>query len=256
MKTATPDTMKFRRLQRRLGTSKAVTVGILELLWIATAKSAPQGDIGKFSNEEIAIECDYEGDPETLIGALVDCRWLDVHDDCRLVVHDWAEHAPTHVANNLKRWGKWFIVPKDSPKDIPLDSPKDAPIGSSFQAKPSQAIPGQAKPSQQLASGRAAAVDWLAIENPEEVAEVVSNANKLLKACRSLDKEFIFQTAWIGFCIDRGWLGDKIAAISGKDKPAAWLKSALRRECEDRGFTLAEALACVPAPPPVKEVVK
>ena len=37
VKSTAPESMKFRRLQRRLGTSKCQTVGMLELLWIATA---------------------------------------------------------------------------------------------------------------------------------------------------------------------------------------------------------------------------
>ena len=54
MKHVTPDLMKFKRLQRSLGESLRSTVGILELLWIATQKNAPAGDIGKFSDEEIS----------------------------------------------------------------------------------------------------------------------------------------------------------------------------------------------------------
>ena len=64
MKNNTPELMNFKRLQRRLGVNTAQLVGHLELLWIATAKNAPEGDIGRFSNEDIAIACYWEGDPD------------------------------------------------------------------------------------------------------------------------------------------------------------------------------------------------
>ncbi|MEO2014043.1 MAG: hypothetical protein ABGZ53_06695, partial [Fuerstiella sp.] len=64
MKHSTPDSMKFKTLQRQLGVSRVVTAGTLELLWIATLNNAKRGDIGRFPNEEIAIECDWAGDPD------------------------------------------------------------------------------------------------------------------------------------------------------------------------------------------------
>lgn len=90
MKSGTTELLKFVKLQRRLKESKRGVVGLLECLWLATAKNCPRGDIGRFSNEEIAILCDYEGDPDELVSAMIDCRWLDVDEDCRLIVHDWA----------------------------------------------------------------------------------------------------------------------------------------------------------------------
>ena len=110
MKHQTPESMKFRKLQRRLGATRRTTVGTLELLWIATQKNAPRGDIGRFSDEEIAIECEWEGDPALLVNSLVDCGWLDRCDDSRLVVHDWPEHAPSWVKRQLARHKKSFVT--------------------------------------------------------------------------------------------------------------------------------------------------
>ena len=67
MKANTPELMKFKRLQRRLSVSVAQLVGHLELLWISTAKNAPEGDIGRFSNEDIAIACCWESDPDFFV---------------------------------------------------------------------------------------------------------------------------------------------------------------------------------------------
>lgn len=110
MKHQTPESMKFRKLQRRLGVSRLVTVGTLELLWLATQKNAPQGDIGRFSDEELAVECEWEGDPSALVNALVECGWLDRCREHRLVVHDWEEHAPGWVKRQLARHKRSFVT--------------------------------------------------------------------------------------------------------------------------------------------------
>lgn len=102
MKHSTPESMKFKKLKRRLGLSTVVTVGTLELLWLATQKNAKRGDIGRFSNEEIAIECDWNGDPDELVEALIDAGWIDRCQVHRLVIHDWHEHCPTWITGNLK----------------------------------------------------------------------------------------------------------------------------------------------------------
>lgn len=127
MKPNTPELLKFKKLQRRLQVSVAQLVGHLELLWIATAKNAPRGDIGRFSNEDIAIACYWDGDPDELIHALVECRWLDVSESHRLVVHDWRDHAPTWVIGSLARHKKEICASEtDSPKEPAKEVPKEA----------------------------------------------------------------------------------------------------------------------------------
>lgn len=105
MKHSTPDGIKFKKLQRRLKLPRYATVGILESLWIATIKNAPAGDIGRFDNETIAIECDWDRDADELVDALVDCGWLDKCDKNRLVVHDWHDHAPYFVRGVVSKKG-------------------------------------------------------------------------------------------------------------------------------------------------------
>ena len=109
MKANTPELMKFKRLQRRLKVNVAELCGLLELLWISTAKNAPRGNIGKFTNEEIAIGCYWDGEPDEFVAALVECGWVDECEENRLVIHDWADHAPSWVVGNLKRHGKTVI---------------------------------------------------------------------------------------------------------------------------------------------------
>jgi hypothetical protein len=110
MKSSTPELMKFQKLQRRLKESRRGVIGLLEGLWLAVGKNCPRGDIGKFSNEEIAIMCDWENDADELVNALVECGWLDVCSVERLVVHDWDEHCPTYIKGNLHSRGQQVAI--------------------------------------------------------------------------------------------------------------------------------------------------
>jgi hypothetical protein len=159
MKANTPELMKFKRLQRKLGMSVAQVVGHLELLWSATAKNAPEGDIGRFENIDIAIACYWDGDADFFVEALVECGWLDASDEWRLLVHDWSQHAPSYVHGILKRHGRTF---RDSSAPLasrllgggaepPKEPPKEPPIGTSSKdtpTKPSLVKPSLAKPSE------------------------------------------------------------------------------------------------------------
>jgi len=131
VKASTPELLKFQKLMRRLKESRRGIIGLLEGLWLATAKNCPQGDIGRFSNEDIAIMVDWEGDADELVAALVECRWLDVCSEHRLLVHDWEDHCPTYIKGNLAKAEKEILTPtsvsQDTPKEPPKDSPKEPP---------------------------------------------------------------------------------------------------------------------------------
>ncbi|QDU58192.1 hypothetical protein [Aeoliella mucimassa] len=109
MKHITPTLTKFKRLARRLGLRDFEAAGVLELLWIATQNEARRGDIGRLSNEEIAIAIDWGRDENELVDALVETGWLDPHPEHRLVVHDWCEHAPRYVKGVVSRQGGFIV---------------------------------------------------------------------------------------------------------------------------------------------------
>jgi hypothetical protein len=112
MKREAPSNSKMKRLCRLLDIPLYHAVGMLELLWHTTAREAPCGDIGKLSNEDIALSLDYRGDENKLIDALVRTGWLDVSSEYRLLVHDWHEHADEAVKKRLTRSGRSFIRDK------------------------------------------------------------------------------------------------------------------------------------------------
>jgi hypothetical protein len=108
MKREAVGSTKMKKLCKRLNLQLYMGIGILEAIWHLTAREAPQGDIGKLPNEDIALGIDYEGDSDQLIDALVDSRWLDRSDTYRLVVHDWHEHADDALDMRLARSGKLY----------------------------------------------------------------------------------------------------------------------------------------------------
>lgn len=114
MKVKTTASVKFMRLKRRLNLSHYKAVGLLESLWIITAQNAPDGNIGKFSNEDLAAMVEWEGSADELITGLIDTGWLDPCPVDRLVVHDWLDHCPTWVRG---------VLANPSKKKPPLSPP-------------------------------------------------------------------------------------------------------------------------------------
>jgi hypothetical protein len=96
---------KTRRLAQRLGIDPCFALGLVEALWNVAAEQAPAGDIGRYSDEDIAMEMFYSGDPAGLIQALVYAVYLDEHPKHRLIVHDWHEHSDDTTDNKLARAG-------------------------------------------------------------------------------------------------------------------------------------------------------
>jgi hypothetical protein len=112
-------------------------IGHLELLWAFVGKNAPQGNIGKWSNGAIARACEWDGDADEFVNALVAARLLDVDETHRLLVHDWHEHAPGWVRAKVK--DKGFIQPTliSTPPSTPEGSPRGSPPSSPGGTGPS-----------------------------------------------------------------------------------------------------------------------
>src|SRR5262245_43520776 len=110
MKRGTPEHPKTLDLMQRLGCSRPVAVGVLELLWHFTARYSPAGDIGRWSNASISNGIGWDKDPDELVEALCASGWLDEDARCRLVVHDWHEHADDGVHVFLCRAMKSFAT--------------------------------------------------------------------------------------------------------------------------------------------------
>lgn len=145
--------MFVRRLRPILGNLpvgvETIAVGLLEKLWHATSVNSPRGDIGQFADELIAEMVGWEGDATTLIGILIDCRWLDTHPEHRLIVHDWHDHAPNFVKGNATKTGGFVTVSGPALGTGPRDRPngtahEDTPIGT---GAPNLTKPNLTKPN-------------------------------------------------------------------------------------------------------------
>ena len=137
---------KLKKLCRRLGIKQYAAVGILESLWHLTAREAPQGNIGKLTDEDIALAIDWDGATADLIDGLREAKWLDSSEEFRLLVHDWHEHADDGVKKKLQRANLPFLsvhvptvsghvampaehirLPEPEPEPLPVPVPRPEP---------------------------------------------------------------------------------------------------------------------------------
>ena len=109
MKRGTDLKVKFKLLGKDLGLPSWQVKGLLQSLWDFTSENTQRGDIGRFSDEEIAAGINWEHTgPSEMVVALVQRRWLDRHSVHRLVVHGWREHAEGWVKKRVERAGTGF----------------------------------------------------------------------------------------------------------------------------------------------------
>lgn len=152
MKRGATTKFKFLKFQRRLGLRLWQAVGLLETLWSVTYDNAPAGDIGRLSNEDIAVALDWEGDADALIQALIDTGWLDPDEEFRLIVHDWSEHCAQFLKGNFAKHGREFadVVAKQRAKQSTKQGAKHGAKSGAWEGatKPSLAESSQAKPKE------------------------------------------------------------------------------------------------------------
>lgn len=118
MKRGTPEHYKTMRLAAELECSRPEAMGLLEGLWHFTARSCPQGNIGRCTNREIALGCYSDRDGDEIVRAFVAAGWLDESDEHRLVVHDWHDHAEEAVKKLLERRGVPFLSLSGKRRDM------------------------------------------------------------------------------------------------------------------------------------------
>ena len=128
MKRGTHRHPKMLALSKTIHRPIPACIGYLHLLWEATADYAPQGDIGRYSDEWIEASCMWNGKKGELIAALIACGWIDKpnsQDGERLspvsksilTVHDWFDHAEEYVRKKLNRANLPFLsIHKDTDK--------------------------------------------------------------------------------------------------------------------------------------------
>jgi hypothetical protein len=109
MKHGTENKLKFKELKRALRLPLWQVKGLLQSVWDFTADNAMHGDIGRFTDAQIALGIEYDGDAVRLISSLVDAGWLERSRAHRLIVHDWPDHCEEWVKKRVKRSGIPFV---------------------------------------------------------------------------------------------------------------------------------------------------
>jgi hypothetical protein len=272
-------------LAARLGIDRPAALGILQLLWDYTGEVAPRGDLGKWSDGVIAQACDWRGDPAQFVGVLVDARWLDKNDACRLIVHDWADHCEEWVVKKLQRMGLDFLecygskrlANSKTKKAIPpLDDAtpsrpcRDGVETTASQCRdvlppilsepnrtepeanpnPSHPVPSKENPSVPAvpASHPAEPVDW-----PAAAREASAVCRRLrLQATTRQDRSLV-----LGVCaltvrgdFPRKWLAEAVEATAGggHQKPWAYFYRCMSNQASSAGVNLDAALAPLEIP--------
>lgn len=182
MKRGTPEHPKTIRLATALSVPVAHAVGLLECLWHWAGKYARRGDIGRWPDESIASGAKWEGEAGRFINAMVSTGWIDRDEGCRLIVHDWCDHADNTVRTALKRANEDFFPPTP-----PQEETKALTIALTAQVRGSgQQCPNSvATPSQQD-------IEAIYAEYPRKVGKGAA-LKAIALACKKHDPEWLIE---------------------------------------------------------------
>ena len=61
-------------------------------LWLASSISRPKGLLHDMTQEDIALDANWDGDPAVFVDALVKAGFLDINEAGEYSLHDWKEH--------------------------------------------------------------------------------------------------------------------------------------------------------------------
>ena len=87
-----PGHRRTRRVKSILQIDTPTAVGHMCLLWLWAIDNAGNGSIGGMLNQEIADVCEYKGDADAFVEALIQAGYLERTED-DLIIHDWADYC-------------------------------------------------------------------------------------------------------------------------------------------------------------------
>lgn len=82
------DHPKLKRLSRILAMERPAVVGYLHYLWWWAMDYAPDGDLSRFTADDVADAIDWQGDASEFMGALRSSGFVDGDQ-----LHDWSEYG-------------------------------------------------------------------------------------------------------------------------------------------------------------------
>jgi hypothetical protein len=99
------DHPKLFRLMSRLKIGRAQAIGHLHLLWGWSITYALDGEITRYSAEEIAHAADWLGNAQEFSQALIESRFVDSSELGRSI-HDWMDYCGALIDKRLERRAK------------------------------------------------------------------------------------------------------------------------------------------------------
>jgi hypothetical protein len=86
---------KLKRAARLAGVSEPAMIGHLHLLWWWALELAPDGDLSAFDREDVADAAGWDGDPDALVEALIECGpgKSSGFIEPNMTLHDWDEYG-------------------------------------------------------------------------------------------------------------------------------------------------------------------
>jgi len=118
MKRGTPEHPKTKTLAKILEIPLYGAVGILEMLWHFASFRALQGDLGRWSNVQIAEAINWDREPDELINALIESGFVDKSNEYRLLIHDWHDHAEEAVKKTLRNRKLPFLTFRENSRKV------------------------------------------------------------------------------------------------------------------------------------------
>jgi len=111
---------KTRKLARLLGVSIPTALGHLHLLWHFALNYAPDGNLARFDNDELADGCMWEGDSDLLVRSLWAAGWTEVPEaEGGPILHQWEEYGGKVLKqkeSNAERQQQYRERQKTSPR--------------------------------------------------------------------------------------------------------------------------------------------
>jgi len=114
---------KTKKLARALGCKLPCAVGHLFYLWWWAMEYAPDGDLSRYDDADIADGAQWEGEASELIAALTDIGWLNPDR----TLHDWNEYGGRVHEEHQRRAERARQSRAKQPKPTPPDDPAPSP---------------------------------------------------------------------------------------------------------------------------------
>lgn len=146
---------KVKRLARILNVSKFEAAGRLFAFWCWALDYADNGDLSRFDASDIADAMEWDGDPQCLIDAMIDCGpgdsagFIEKRDGV-LFVHDWNDYMGRLLSmreKNRERKARQRVR-QNASRDCHEPVTRDITVTSPSCHEPVTGLPNQTVPNQ------------------------------------------------------------------------------------------------------------